>query len=119
MVAGPLRPAARADQEVDRLLLAHDDVLEPVLDGLRGGLAAGGLDRVLKRLKRFPLGLDQPGHGLAGVRCEAWIRDVGGGLAPQRGDLLDQVAGVGELCIGELSERSGQALVLEPEHAAR
>ena len=54
-----LGPALRAQQVVDLLLLAHDHVLEPVLDRLRGGLATGRLDRRLERLERLALVLDQ------------------------------------------------------------
>jgi len=57
MVAGPLRPAARADQEVDRLLLAHDDVLETVLERLGAALAAGRGNGVLEGVDALRLDL--------------------------------------------------------------
>jgi len=59
MVAGPLRPAARADQEVDGLLLAHDDVLETVLERLGAALAAGRGDGVLEGVDALRLDLDE------------------------------------------------------------
>jgi hypothetical protein len=37
-----------APEEVDLVLLAHDHVLEQVLQGLRAALAAGWLDRLLQ-----------------------------------------------------------------------
>ena len=48
-----LGPPPRPQQVVHLLLLSHDDVLEAVLHGLGGGLAAGGLDRRLERLERL------------------------------------------------------------------
>ncbi len=62
--AEALGPPLRPEQVVDLLLLAHDHVLEPVLDRLRGGLAAGRLDRGLERLERLRLVLDQHVDGL-------------------------------------------------------
>jgi hypothetical protein len=60
---------AGADERVDRLLLAHDDVLEPVLERLGVAGVAGGGDRVLQRLDRLGLQLDQAGDdGVAVVR---------------------------------------------------
>src|SRR5436190_14766475 len=73
-----LRPAPGAQQVVHLLLLAHDHVLEPVLDGLRGGLAPGRLDRRLECLERLALVLDQPIDRLGRVAGEAQGRHVRG-----------------------------------------
>ena len=51
--AGLSSAAPGAHERVDLLLLAHDHVLEPVLEGLRVTRVAGGRDRVLERLDRL------------------------------------------------------------------
>ena len=92
-------------------------MLEAVLDGLGGGLAAGRLDRVLERGERLRLGLDQPLQRGLGPGVEARRGDLGGGLAAERGDLLDQPAGVVDLMPSEVAEALGEQLVLQPEQA--
>jgi hypothetical protein len=94
-------------------------VLEAVLDGLRGGLAAGRLDGGLERLERLRLALDELVDGLVGVGREGELGDLGRRLAAERGDLLDQARGVLELGQRVLAHLLGVRLVLEPDHAAR
>ena len=77
-------PPLRAQQVVHLLLLAHDHVLEPVLDGLRGRLAPGRLDRRLERLERLALlvdaGLDivildsSQGNSVYQIEMVQWIK---------------------------------------------
>jgi hypothetical protein len=88
---------AGPQQVVHLLLLAHDHVLEAVLDRLGGSLAAGRLDRGLEYLERLGLAVDQPVDGLVGVGDEVDSCDLGGRLASQRGDLLHETGGVLEL----------------------
>jgi hypothetical protein len=94
-------------------------VLEAVLDGLRGRLAAGGLDRGLQRLEGLRLALDELVDGLVGVGREGELGDLGGRLAAERRDLLDQSRGVLELGQRVLAHLLGVRLVLEPDHAPR
>src|SRR5215213_3193382 len=77
-----LRAPPRAQQVVHLLLLSHDDVLEAVLDGLGGRLAAGGLDRGLEGLERLRLALDQAVDRRVRVGHEPRRGDLGGRLAP-------------------------------------
>src|SRR4051794_24902274 len=88
------RPDARADQGVDLLRLAHDDVLEPVLQRLRPALLARGRDDVLERLDGLGLGVDHPLDERPGIAVGLDRRDLHRRLAAERRDLLDQMASV-------------------------
>src|SRR5918992_2938028 len=111
--SGPLRTPARPEQVVHLLLLAHDHVLEPVLHGLRRGLAAGRLDGRLEGLERLPLALDQGVERLGRIPRERDRRDRRGGLAAERGDLLDEPRGVLQLGKRVLAHLLRVGLVLE------
>src|SRR5215218_5205087 len=92
----PSGAAPRSQQIVDLLLLAHDHVLQPVLDGLRRRLAAGWLDGRLECLQGLAV-VDEAVERGRRVAGEAQWRHVGGRLAAQRRDLLDEPGGVLEL----------------------
>jgi hypothetical protein len=66
--AGPL---VRAPKEVDLRLLAHDQVLEQVLERLGSPLTIRGLDRRLERVDGLRLAGDQPLNRLDGRRSRA------------------------------------------------
>jgi hypothetical protein len=94
-------------------------VLEAVLDGLRGGLAAGRLDGGLERLERLGLAVDQGVDRLVRIGHEVHPGHLGGRLASERGDLLHQAGGVLQLGQRVLAHLLGVRLVLEPDHAPR
>jgi len=70
--------AERPLQEVGLALLAHDLVLEHVLQGLGATLAAGRLDRFLQRFDRLFLAAQQPAKRLFDVARVAQLGDLGG-----------------------------------------
>jgi hypothetical protein len=64
-------------QDVRLALLAHDLVLEHVLQRLGAPLATGWLDRCLQRLDRLFLAAQQPTKCLFGIACVAQLSDLG------------------------------------------
>jgi hypothetical protein len=65
-------------QVVSLALLAHDLMLEHVLQGLGAALAAGRLDRFLQRLDRLFLAAQEPAQRIFGAARVAQLGDVGG-----------------------------------------
>src|SRR5687767_13754853 len=106
-------------QEVDLVLFTHYEVLQQVLEGLRTALAPGRLERRLKRLDRLRFAFDQPLDGVARVAPPAQLGDLGGRLAAEGRDLLDQQAGVLQLELGEFPEPVAEGLKLEAEQRPR
>ena len=92
-----LGSAASADQEVELILLAQDEVLEEMLERLGDALAAGGLDCRLQRLDGVLLGIDQPVDDFLGLLCPLERSDIRCGLAAEGRDLLDEMPGVVDL----------------------
>src|SRR3954469_6581767 len=111
--------AARADQGVDLLLLAHDDVLEAVLERLRAALLAGRRDHVLERLDRLRLGVDEPADQRLGVPVGLDRGELDRGRAAERRDLLDEVTRVVELGARERGHLLREAVELEADERAR
>src|SRR4051794_28129032 len=89
--------APGALQRVDLLLLAHDGVLEPVLERLGLPGVPGGGVAVLQGLGRLALELDRPGDRLHGLRRELEVGDLGRGTPAEGDHLLDQAPDVLEL----------------------
>ena len=116
--ATPSQATARADQRVDLLLLAHDDVLEAVLEGLRAPLLARVGDHVLQRLDRLRLDLDEPRHRGGRIVVALERGDVGRRLRSQGSELLDKVAGIFEIGGGEAPQLAGEAVKGEAEEAS-
>src|SRR5215210_4973043 len=114
----PLGLASRPAQPVDLVLLAHDQVLEQVLERLRARLLAGVRDHRVQRRDRLVLVLDQVVDLLPGVGLPAQPADLRGRIAAERADLLHEQLGVAELGLGEVGQLAGEGLDLEAEHAA-
>ena len=95
------------------MLLAHDQVLEHVLQRLRATLATGRLDRLLQRLDRFLLALDQPGKRVGRLGVELDRGDVDRGFAAKGDDLFDQLAGAAEVFVTEPGQLPAERLRLQ------
>ena len=91
MTPRPTSGTERALQEVGLALLAHDLVLEHVLQSLGATLATGRLDRFLQGLDRLFLAAHQPAKGVFGLAGVAKLGDFGRRLAAEGDDLLDQL----------------------------
>ena len=90
-------------------------MLEAVLHGFGGRLAARRLDRGLEGLEQLRLLLDQGVHGLGRVGDELELGRLRRGLPADRRDLLDEPGVVLELRERELAELVGVGLELEAD----
>src|SRR5688500_15921529 len=84
-------------ERVDLFLLAHDEVLEPVLHGFGARLLPGVRDDGVERREGLALVVDQLAQRVLGRRREGERGDVGGGRAADGDDLLDHAPRVVEL----------------------
>ena len=85
-------------QEVDLLVLAHDDVLEQVLESFGPRFLPARRDHFAQRLRGFIFELDDLLQPLFRYRERVEGGDIGWRAAAERDDLFDQTA-----CVVELS----------------